>query len=30
LTSAGIEDARRPGALGFTDRFGFYVIARPA
>jgi hypothetical protein len=29
LTSAGIADARRPGAIGFTDRFGFYLIARP-
>ena len=29
LHDAGISDARRPGALGFTDRFGFYVIARP-
>jgi hypothetical protein len=29
LQSAGIADARRPGAIGFSDRFGFYVIARP-
>jgi hypothetical protein len=29
LQSAGIDDGRRPGALGFTDRFGFYLIARP-
>jgi hypothetical protein len=29
LTSAGIEETRRPGALGFSDRFGFYTIARP-
>ena len=29
LRAAGIEDARRPGALGFTDRFGFYIITRP-
>ena len=29
LQAAGIGDARRPGALGFSDRFGFYVIARP-
>jgi hypothetical protein len=29
LLGAGIDDARRPGALGFTDRFGFYSIARP-
>ncbi len=29
LQSAGIADARRPGALGFSERFGFYVIARP-
>ena len=29
LRAAGIDDARRPGALGFADRFGFYVIPRP-
>jgi hypothetical protein len=29
LKSAGIGDARRPGAIGFSDRFGFYLIARP-
>jgi hypothetical protein len=29
LHAAGIADARRPGALGFTDRFGFYIIPRP-
>ncbi|MDQ6944441.1 MAG: hypothetical protein M3169_18230, partial [Candidatus Eremiobacteraeota bacterium] len=29
LQSAGVADARRPGALGFSDRFGFYLIARP-
>ncbi|HWT05123.1 MAG TPA: hypothetical protein VN224_05155 [Xanthomonadales bacterium] len=29
LQSAGIADARRPGAIGFSERFGFYVIARP-
>jgi carboxypeptidase family protein len=29
LQSAGIADARRPGAIGFSDRFGFYMIARP-
>jgi hypothetical protein len=29
LAAAGIADARRPGSLGFTDRFGFYVIANP-
>jgi Carboxypeptidase regulatory-like domain len=29
LQAAGIGDARRPGALGFSDRFGFYLIARP-
>ena len=30
LQAAGIADARRPGAIGFSDRFGFYLIARPA
>ena len=29
LQSAGVADARRPGGFGFSDRFGFYVIARP-
>jgi hypothetical protein len=29
LQAAGIADARRPGAIGFSDRFGFYLIARP-
>jgi Carboxypeptidase regulatory-like domain len=28
LQAAGIADTRRAGALGFTDRFGFYLIAR--
>lgn len=27
LQAEGIDDARRPGALGFADRFGFYLIA---
>ena len=27
LQAAGIDDARRPGSLGFTDRYGFYLIA---
>jgi Carboxypeptidase regulatory-like domain len=30
LQGAGIKDDRRPGNLGFTERFGFYVIARQA
>ncbi|MEA2688677.1 MAG: hypothetical protein QOD51_1284, partial [Candidatus Eremiobacteraeota bacterium] len=29
LKSAGVEETRKGGALGFSDRFGFYVIARP-
>jgi hypothetical protein len=29
LKANGIDESRRPGALGFSDRFGFYVIARP-
>ncbi|HYW54835.1 MAG TPA: hypothetical protein VE826_12765, partial [Dongiaceae bacterium] len=29
LKAVGIEDTRRSGALGFADRFGFYLIARP-
>ncbi len=29
LTRAHIDDTRRPGAFGFTARFGFYQIARP-
>ncbi|HEV3086473.1 MAG TPA: TonB-dependent receptor [Candidatus Elarobacter sp.] len=29
LQAAGIDDARRPGEIGFSDRFGFYLIARP-
>ncbi|HEY0396650.1 MAG TPA: TonB-dependent receptor [Candidatus Elarobacter sp.] len=29
LKAAGIGDARRGSALGFSDRFGFYVVARP-
>ena len=29
LQAAGIDDARRPGAIGFSDRFGFYLIAQP-
>jgi Carboxypeptidase regulatory-like domain len=29
LKAAGIDDTRRSGALGFADRFGFYLIARP-
>lgn len=29
LQAAGIGDARRTGLLGFTDRFGFYIVERP-
>ena len=29
LHAEGILDERRPGALGFAERFGLYVIARP-
>ena len=29
LQAAGIADQRRPGTLGFSDRFGFYLIGRP-
>jgi len=29
LAAAGIGDVRRPGSLGFADRFGFYSINRP-
>jgi Carboxypeptidase regulatory-like domain len=29
LQAAGIDDARRPSAIGFSDRFGFYLIAQP-
>jgi hypothetical protein len=29
LAAAGIGDARRPGSLGFAERFGFYVVAIP-
>ena len=29
LQAAGIGDARRPGALGFAERFGFYAVAVP-
>jgi hypothetical protein len=29
LAAAGIADARRPGSLGFAERFGFYVVAIP-
>jgi hypothetical protein len=28
LKANGIDESRRPGALGFSDRFGFYIIAR--
>ncbi len=29
LQTAGIDDGRRPGAIGFSDRFGFYLTAPP-
>jgi hypothetical protein len=29
LAAAGIGDTRRPGSLGFAERFGFYVVAMP-
>jgi hypothetical protein len=30
LQAEGIADERRPGSLGFADRFGLYLIGRPA